>query len=95
MPRAVTGMGHAANLDVKLSLFQLTLLQKDLQGAIFGGCNPRVEIPALLSLYQAGRLNLDELISTKYRLEDINQGYQDMKEGKNIRGMAVYTDADR
>jgi NDMA-dependent alcohol dehydrogenase len=91
----VTGMGHAANLDVKLSLFELTLLQKDLQGAIFGGCNPRAEIPALLSLYQAGRLNLDGLVTTKYRLEDINQGYQDMRDGKNIRGMIVYTDADR
>jgi S-(hydroxymethyl)glutathione dehydrogenase/alcohol dehydrogenase len=91
----VTGMGHAANVDVKLSLFELTLLQKDLQGAIFGGCNPRAEIPALLSLYQAGRLNLDGLVTTKYRLEDINQGYQDMRDGKNIRGMIVYTDADR
>jgi len=91
----VTGMGHAANLDVKLSLFELTLLQKDLQGAIFGGCSPRAEIPALLSLYQAGRLNLDGLVTTKYRLEEINQGYQDMKDGKNIRGLIVYTDADR
>jgi NDMA-dependent alcohol dehydrogenase len=91
----VTGMGNAANQDVKLSLFELTLLQKDLQGAIFGGCSPRAEIPALLALYQAGRLNLDGLITTKYRLEDINQGYQDLKDGKNIRGMVVYTDADR
>ncbi|WP_128381946.1 hypothetical protein [Streptomyces cavernae] len=57
--------------------------------------HPRVEIPALLSLYQAGRLNLDELITTKYRLEDINQEYQDMKEAKNIRGMMIHTDADR
>jgi NDMA-dependent alcohol dehydrogenase len=86
----VSGMGHAANLDVKLSLFQLTLLQKDLQGAIFGGCNPRAEIPALLSLYQAGRLNLDGLVTTRYQLEDINQGYQDMRDGKNIRGLIVY-----
>jgi S-(hydroxymethyl)glutathione dehydrogenase/alcohol dehydrogenase len=70
-------------------------LQKDLQGAIFGGCNPRVEIPALLSLYRDGRLNLDGLVTTKYRLEDINQGYQDMRDGKNIRGMVVYSDADR
>jgi S-(hydroxymethyl)glutathione dehydrogenase/alcohol dehydrogenase len=91
----VTGMGSAANVDVKLSLFELTLLQKDLQGAIFGGCNPRVEIPALLSLYRDGRLNLDGLVTTKYRLEDINQGYQDMRDGKNIRGMVVYSDADR
>ena len=91
----VTGMGAAANMDVKLSLFELTLLQKDLQGAIFGGSNPRAEIPALLSLYQAGQLNLEGLITTKYKLEDINQGYQDMRDGKNIRGMIEYTSADR
>ncbi len=88
-------MGSAANLDVKLSLFELTLLQKDLQGAIFGGANPRAEIPALLSLYQAGQLNLDDLVTTTYKLEDINTGYQDMRDGKNIRGMITYSDADR
>ncbi len=91
----ITGMGSAADLDVKLSLFELTLLQKDLQGAIFGGSNPRAEIPALLSLYQAGKLNLDGLVTTRYKLEDINQGYQDMRDGKNIRGLVSYTDADR
>jgi NDMA-dependent alcohol dehydrogenase len=91
----VTGMGNAANIDVKLSLFELTLLQKDLQGAIFGGLSPRVAIPALLSLYQEGQLKLDELVTTRYSLEDVNQGYQDMRDGKNIRGMIVYTDADR
>jgi S-(hydroxymethyl)glutathione dehydrogenase/alcohol dehydrogenase len=91
----VTGMGNYANVDVKLSLFELTLLQKDLQGAIFGGLAPRNAIPELLSLYQEGQLKLDELVTTKYSLEDINQGYQDMRDGKNIRGMVVYTDADR
>ena len=91
----VTGMGNAANIDVKLSLFELTLLQKDLQGAIFGGLAPRNAIPELLSLYQEGQLKLDELVTNKYSLEDINQGYQDMRDGKNIRGMIIYTDADR
>ena len=91
----VIGMGRSENVDVKLSLFQLTRLQLDLQGAIFGGCNPRAEIPALLNLYQAGRLMLDPLVTTRYKLEDVNQGYQDMRDGKNIRGMIIYTDADR
>jgi Zn-dependent alcohol dehydrogenase len=91
----VTGMGNAANVDVKLSLFELTLLQKDLQGAIFGGLSPRAAIPELLSLYQEGQLKLDDLVTTRYSLEDINTGYQDMRDGKNIRGMVVYTDADR
>jgi len=91
----VTGMGNYANMDVKLNLFEFTLLQKDLQGAIFGGSNPRAEIPALLALYQEGQLKLDELVTNTYALEDINQGYQDMRDGKNIRGMIKYTDADR
>jgi S-(hydroxymethyl)glutathione dehydrogenase/alcohol dehydrogenase len=91
----VTGMGNYANLDVKLSLFELTLLQKDLQGAIFGGLSPRAAIPEILSLYGEGQLKLDELVTTRYALEDINQGYQDMRDGTNIRGMVVYTDADR
>jgi len=64
-------------------------------GAIFGGLSPRVAIPELLSLYQEGQLKLDELVTTRYSLEDVNQGYQDMRDGKNIRGMIVYTDADR
>ncbi len=91
----VTGMGDATKMDVKLNLFAFTLLQKDLQGAIFGGANPRAEIPWLLSQYRDGKLKLDELVTTTYALEDVNQGYQDMKDGKNLRGMIVYTDADR
>ncbi len=91
----VTGMGDATNMDVKLNLFMFTLLQKDLQGAIFGGSNPRADIPWLLSMYREGRLKLDELVTTTYKLEDVNQGYEDMKAGKNLRGLIVYTDADR
>ncbi len=91
----VTGMGNALNMEVTLNLFMFTLLQKDLQGAIFGGTNPRKEIPWLLSMYQEGKLKLDELVTTTYALEDINQGYQDMRDGKNIRGVITYSDADR
>jgi Zn-dependent alcohol dehydrogenase len=54
----VTGMGSASDLDVKLSLFELTLLQKTLKGATFGGANPRVEIPWLLDMYREASSNL-------------------------------------
>jgi S-(hydroxymethyl)glutathione dehydrogenase/alcohol dehydrogenase len=91
----ITGMGNAMDMDVTLNLFMFTLLQKDLQGAIFGGTNPRREIPWLLSMYREGKLKLDELVTNTYALEDINQGYQDMRDGKNIRGVIRYTDADR
>lgn len=91
----MTGMGSIADYDVKLNLFMFTMLQKDLQGAIFGGANPRFEIPWLLSMYREGKLNLDDLVTTTYKLEDINQGYADMKEGNNLRGLIVFDDSDR
>lgn len=90
----VTGMGDFRDLDVQLNLFEFTLLQKRLQGAIFGGIGPREQIPKLLHLYREGHLKLDELVSTTYRLEDINQGYQDLADGKNLRGIVRFTDAD-
>jgi len=86
----VTGMGSMTDVDVSLSLFELTLMQKRLQGAIFGSGNPRYDIPHLLRLYMEGQLMLDELITTRYPLEEINQGYADMNAGKNIRGVLVY-----
>jgi S-(hydroxymethyl)glutathione dehydrogenase / alcohol dehydrogenase len=81
--------------DVTLNLAGLTLLQKNLQGSIFSHGNPQRDIPMLLSLYRAGKLNLDDMITKTYSLEQINDGYRDMLEGNNIRGVIRYTDADR
>lgn len=44
----------------------------------------------LLRLYDAGQLMLDELVTTTYNLEQVNQGYQDLRDGKNIRGVIVH-----
>ncbi|MDV3357380.1 alcohol dehydrogenase, partial [Dietzia sp. IN118] len=44
--------------------------------------------------YRAGNLKLDELVTKTYRLEEINQGYQDMRDGKNIRGVIIYDEQD-
>ncbi|NLG46060.1 NDMA-dependent alcohol dehydrogenase [Gordonia sp. (in: high G+C Gram-positive bacteria)] len=90
----VVGMGDYAAMDVKLNLFEMTLLQKRLQGAIFGGAGPRTQVPKLLNEYRAGALNLADLVTQTYRLEDINKAYDDMLEGNNIRGMVVFDESD-
>jgi Zn-dependent alcohol dehydrogenase len=86
----VTAVAPFAQTDVKLSLFELTLYQKELIGSIFGSANPRADIPKLLGLYRDGLLKLDELVTQTYTLEEINEGYQDMRDGKNIRGLVLY-----
>ena len=90
----LTGMGNMLDTEVTLNLSMLTLLQKNLQGSIFGGANPKLDIPQLLSMYKIGKLNIDDMITRQYRLDQINQGYQDMLDGKNIRGVIRYTDED-
>ncbi|MEV3965042.1 NDMA-dependent alcohol dehydrogenase [Nocardia sp. NPDC050193] len=91
----VTSMGRMDAADVKMNNFLLCMLQKTVKGCIFGGGNARQDIPRLLSMYKAGQLNLDDMVTRSYSLEDVNQGYKDMLDGKNIRGIIKYTDADR
>ncbi|MEZ0383185.1 MAG: NDMA-dependent alcohol dehydrogenase [Mycolicibacter algericus] len=91
----LTAMGSMLDNQVTLNLAMLTLLQKNLQGTIFGGGNPQYDIPQLLSMYKVGKLNLDDMVTRQYQLEQINEGYQDMLDGKNIRGIIRYTDSDR
>jgi S-(hydroxymethyl)glutathione dehydrogenase/alcohol dehydrogenase len=83
----VTGLAPFANNDVQMNLFMLAMSNKEVKGTLFGSANPRAQIPNLLSMYQAGTLKLDELVTKTYSLDEINQGYQDMRDGKNIRGV--------
>jgi S-(hydroxymethyl)glutathione dehydrogenase/alcohol dehydrogenase len=64
--------------------------QRRIQGSIYGGCSPQVDVPLLISLYEAGKLKLDELITRRYKLDEINEGYQDMLDGRNIRGVIIH-----
>ncbi|MFC4560682.1 NDMA-dependent alcohol dehydrogenase [Nocardiopsis mangrovi] len=88
----VTGIGDASAVGLPISLWELAMLEKRVQGVIFGMGNPGFEVPRLLELYRAGRLKLDELVTRRYRLDEINAGYADMYAGKNIRGVIVHSE---
>jgi alcohol dehydrogenase (nicotinoprotein) len=86
----ITGLADPHKLTVQLSGAGLTLYEKTVKGSLFGSGNPVNDIPKLLGMYQAGKLKLDELISKRYTLDQINEGYADLLEGKNIRGVIVH-----
>jgi alcohol dehydrogenase (nicotinoprotein) len=88
----LTGLAGPAKKTVNISGFELSLFEKRLQGALFGSSNPFDDIPRILDLYRAGKLKLSELITTRYTLDQVNQGYEDMMAGRNIRGVIVYED---
>jgi S-(hydroxymethyl)glutathione dehydrogenase/alcohol dehydrogenase len=43
----------------------------------------------MLELYRSGHLKLDELVTNRYRLDEVNQGYRDLTDGKNLRGVMI------
>ena len=86
----VTAIAPMPQTEASVNLFQLAMWQKEIKGTIFGSLNPRADIPKLLDLYRQGDLKLDELITRRYPLDDINVGYQDMRDGINIRGVVVF-----
>ena len=87
----VTALGDIADTTpIPISLADVTLFQKRIQGAMFGMSNPNWDILRQLELYRSGVLKLDELVTKNYSLDEIQQGYQDMYDGKNIRGVIKY-----
>jgi S-(hydroxymethyl)glutathione dehydrogenase/alcohol dehydrogenase len=87
-----TNVHPAAEIDVTLSMVDLTFMEKELVGCLYGSANPRADIPRLVQLYRDGQLDLDGMVTRTYPLEGVNEGYQDMRDGRNIRGVLVFDD---
>jgi len=86
----LTGLAHPEALTVQLSGADITLNRKHVLGSMFGDCNPAYDIKRMLDLYRAGKLKLDELVTRRYSLDQINDGYADLEAGKNIRGVIIH-----
>ena len=67
-----------------------TNFAKRIQGVLYGLCNPVLDIPRLLQMYRDGRLKLDELITRRYDINEVNEGFADMHAGNNIRGVLIH-----
>ena len=65
-------------------------LEKKLRGSALGSARIREDIPRLVELYMQGRLNLDDLVSRRIRLDDINEGFEALKQGEVARSVIVF-----
>ncbi len=83
----MTAIPHPTDTSVDMSLFDLTLYEKQVRGSLFGSSNPRRDSPRMLEMYRAGQLKLDELVTREYTLDQINEGYADLHAGVNLRGL--------
>jgi S-(hydroxymethyl)glutathione dehydrogenase/alcohol dehydrogenase len=66
------------------------LFEKRIQGSNMGSNAFRVDMPRFVELYKQGRLNLDDLISKRIKLEQVNDAFEDLKRGEVARSVILF-----
>jgi Zn-dependent alcohol dehydrogenase len=72
---------HTINISAPL----FAVSQKTLMGSMLGGVNSRRDVPILIDLYRAGRLDLDNMITARRPIEELNEAAADMTAGRGLR----------
>ena len=78
-----------AGQEIKTRPFQL-VTGRVWKGTAFGGAKGRRDVPKIVDWYMEGKINIDDLITYKLKLEDINTGFELMHEGKSIRSVVEF-----
>ena len=87
----IAGLSHdALELNVQIPGTVLAVTERRVVGSFVGSCNPLRDVPLLLGLYQRGQLELDQLASKHYALDEVRTGYADLASGRNIRGVIEF-----
>src|ERR1700683_2641185 len=86
----VTAIAPFTQTDAPLHLFNFALYNQTLMGTVFGSQSPRVQVPNLLNLFEAGQLKIDEIVTREYSLDEVQQGYEDQAAGTIIRGVVKF-----
>ncbi len=66
------------------------LQEKKIQGSMMGSNRFRVDMPRLVDFYLAGKLKLDEMISSHIKLKDINDGFDTLRKGEVARQIIMF-----
>lgn len=81
---AVQVSGIEEEITIDMNLFEW---DKIYINPLYGQCRPQIDFPKLIDLYDQGALMLDEMVSQKYKLGQLNQAFKDMLSGKNAKGV--------
>jgi S-(hydroxymethyl)glutathione dehydrogenase / alcohol dehydrogenase len=83
----IVGVVSGMNITVPGSLLQGDRI---LRGCSMGSNRFRIDMPKWLDLYRQGRLKLDEFITARIKLEEVNEGYAAMQRGEGARSVIVF-----
>jgi S-(hydroxymethyl)glutathione dehydrogenase/alcohol dehydrogenase len=78
-----------AGAEISTRPFQL-VTGRQWKGSAFGGARGRTDVPKIVDWYMDGKVAIDELITHRLRLDEINRGFELMEKGESIRSVVVY-----
>jgi S-(hydroxymethyl)glutathione dehydrogenase/alcohol dehydrogenase len=78
-----------AGAEISTRPFQL-VTGREWKGSAFGGARGRTDVPTIVDWYMDGKINIDDLITHTMPLEDINRGFELMRQGESIRSVVLY-----
>jgi len=90
---AVAGL-HSARAEVAIPAGPLVLQAKTLMGAFGGSLKPRLDLPRLIELYQAGLLATDQMITKRCKLDDLPEAFADMEAGRGARSVIMFDEEE-
>jgi len=78
--------------DKRLALQPVTLVaeERTLKGSYIGSAVPLRDVPRFISLFQAGRLPVDALLTHRLKFEEINAGFDRLREGVGVRQVVLF-----
>jgi S-(hydroxymethyl)glutathione dehydrogenase/alcohol dehydrogenase len=79
----------ASGQEIATRPFQL-VTGRNWRGTAFGGARGRTDVPKIVDWYMEGKISIDPLITHRLTLDQINEGFDLMHEGKSIRSVVVY-----
>ena len=82
----IVGVGRL-DQKVEFSAFELFYAEKTLKGSMFGSANVHVDMPKLLRLWKAGKLDLEGMITRRMKLDEVNEAFRAMQAGEVVRSV--------
>lgn len=86
----IIGMMQMDHVGVPMNPTMFVALHKTLYGSLYGASVPEADFPRYFGMYRGGQLKLDEAITREYSLDQVNDAFDDMLAGRNIRGVVRF-----
>ena len=84
---AVQVSGIEQSISIDMNLFEW---DKIYINPLYGKCQPSIDFPRLISLYEQGEILLDELITSTYSIDQLQTAFEDLIQGKNAKGVILF-----